>query len=262
MKRYRREFKSSNSGQLLIVAAMTIAILISTTTIYVYELSRKPTDTDDYPINDALRALKQSTVNAMISSLGNISQGGETTNLQTNLNQLSQLFRNLHQPNIHQLSFTVTNHSGYIEGIMLSWETEGAGVSSTHANFTLMSHGLTSNVNIGYTVNKTTSIEINGSCTTARVLNPFEVEKLVNLTCQVFNGEDSALAENITIYYFNIGSWTVADSSNDLSIMDHGNGTYSISFTIITSLDDVQVSTHVRDLRNIFVQANTTCYDT
>ncbi|NIO37253.1 hypothetical protein GTO27_06055 [Candidatus Bathyarchaeota archaeon] len=262
MKRFRRKSDVNSSGQLIIVAAMTIAILISTTTVYVYELSRKPLHTDDYPIGNELIAIRQSTTNAVVSSLGNISQGGEKTNLHANLNYLSQIFRNLYQHSIYHLSFTVTNHSGYSDGILLSWNTEGSGVSSAHANFTLISSSLKSHIDVEYTVNTTTSLLINGSCRTARVLNPFEVEMLVNLRCQVFNDEDPALAKNMTLFHLSSGSWTVVNSSNDLSVFDCGNGTYTISFTVITSSDNVQVSTHIRDLRNIFARANTTCYET
>jgi hypothetical protein len=114
---------------------------------------------------------------------------------------------------------------------------------------------ITENLAIDCYVNITTAIVINGSYTTLE-----GEEKLVNLTCQVFNEEELALAKNITLFYENLGSWTPVNSSNNLSTVDYGNGTYVLSFIVSTS-SLVQVSTHVYDVRDILVQANTTCYE-
>ena len=88
------------------------------------------------------------------------------------------------------------------------------------------------------------------------------MEKLVTLTCKVYNEREPALAKNITLYYENLGNWIEVNSSNNLSIEDYGNGTYLISFTAEIPSEDVQVSAHAYDLRDIFVRANTTCYET
>ena len=90
MRRCGKKFKANNSGQLLIVAALAIAILISSTTIYVYELSRETSRTDASSIGNSILALKQGTKSTLISSLANVSNGGEKTVLTANLNQLSQ----------------------------------------------------------------------------------------------------------------------------------------------------------------------------
>jgi len=103
-----------------------------------------------------------------------------------------------------------------------------------------------------YAINITT-IRLEGSC----ALN--NSEKIVNITCRVFNEDKPALAENITVYYKLDGNWLPANSSNNLSITDYGNGTYAISFTVNTDSDIVQVSVHVHDSRGIFVKANVTC---
>jgi len=254
MRKCKRKLRTNSSGQLLIVAALAIAIIISSTTIYVYELSKETNSTNSYPISDTVLALKQSTKNTMISSLANISKGGEKTRLEANLNDLSQAFRNLHQLGMCYLSFTLINDSMYDSGVCLSWNTNDSGVSSAYANFTLKVQG-TANIAVDYAVNITTAIAVNGSYITLE-----DEEKLVNLTCQVFNEEELALAKNITLFYKNLGSWIPVNSSNNLSTVDYGNGTYVLSFTVSTS-SPVHVSTHVCDLRYVFVQANTTCYE-
>jgi hypothetical protein len=254
MKKYQGRLKRNSSGQLLIVAALAIAILISSTTIYVYEVSREKTAKQDQLIAEFILAIKQSLRNAVISSLANASKGGEKSVLDANLNCLSQAYRSLNQHGICNLSFTVLNDSNYANGIWLSWsDTSGFGVSSAYANFSLAVYGLTANVTANYAVNITTAITLEGYCTGNE-------EKSVSLSCRVFNEGEPALAKDITLYYENLGVWLPVNSSNNLSITDYGNGTYAISFTVITISDPVLVSAHVTDLRDIFVQANATCY--
>jgi hypothetical protein len=257
MKKRQRKFRANSSGQLLIVAALAIAILISSTTIYVYELS-KETNSEDYSaISNFVLALKQSTRNAMISSLANVSNGGEKNVLAANLNRLSHVFRSINNLGICQLAFTPLSDSNYDSGTWLSWNISDMGVSSAYANFTLEVYGMAMNITLNYAVNVTTAITLNGYYTKLS-----GNEKLVNLTCNVYNEGKPALAKNMTFFYERLGSWLPVDPSSNLSIMDYGNGTYRVSFTISTPSNAVHVSAHIYDLRDIFVQANTTCYET
>lgn len=253
MMEYKRKFGSNSSGQLLIVAALTIAILISSTTIYVYKLSSEMVSTEDYLTSNIILALKQSARNTMISSLSNISKGGNTAILEENLNNLSQAVKNLYKSGIHHLAFTSMNNSKYDSGIWLSWDKNGSGVSSAHTNFTLKTANLAANMTAHFVQNITTTIVVDGSYTRLE-----DQEKLVNLTCQVFNDGNPALAKNITLFYRNLTTWIRVNQTNNLSVTDCGNGTYLLSFNVTTS-SDVQVSTHIRDLRDIIVRANTTC---
>lgn len=254
--RNSRRFRANSSGQLLIVAALAIAILISSTTIYVYELTKETSSTNTQSPSNFILDLKQNTRNAMISSLANASNNGEKTVLTTNLDKLSQAFRHLNLFGICQLDFTVLNNSIYDSGIWLSWNTSDLGVSSAYTNFTLNVYDLTANVTVEYAINITTTVTLNGYYT--RLAGD---EKLVNLTCKTYNEDAPALAQNISLFYENLGSWTPVNSSNSLCITDYGNGTYAISFTVNLPSNSVPVSAHIYDLRNIFAQANTTCYE-
>jgi len=256
MKKGKRKFEANSSGQLLIVAALAIAILISSTTIYVYELSKKTNSSDNSSLSNFVLALKQSTRNTMISSLTNVSNGGEKTVLAANLDRLSQVFRGINHLGICQLAFSPLNDSNYDSGIWFSWDTGDMGVSSAYANFTLKVYSMAVNTTLKYAVNITTAITINGYYTKS-VGN----EKTVSLRCNVYNEEELALAKNMTFFYEMLGSWMPVDSSNNLIIMDYGNGTYRITFTVETPSNFVPVSTHILDLRDVFVQANTTCYE-
>jgi hypothetical protein len=255
MKSVKKFVRAKSSGQLLIVAALAIAILISTTTAYVYEVSREKTSsTQDYPMAELIQAIKQGSRNAVISALANASTSGEKHVLTLNLDKLVQAYKSLNVYGLYYLSYNVLNDSRYVNGVWLSWEdTNGLGVSSAYANFTLKFSGLTEKTTLSYAINITTTITLEGYYTLGGS------EKIVNLTCRVFNEGKPALAKNITVYYEFGGSWVPANSSNNLSITDYGNGVYTISFTISTESDAVQASIHVYDLRGIFVKANVTC---
>jgi hypothetical protein len=257
MKKRQQTFRANNSGQLLIVAALAIAILISSTTIYIYELGNETNNEDHSSISDFVLALKQGTRNAMISSLANVSNGGEKTVLTANLNRLSQVFGSINSLGICQLTFTPLNDSGYDSGTWLSWNISDMGVSSVYADFTLGVFGMAMNATLSYAVNVTSTIAINGYYT--RLSGD---EKLVNLTYNVYNEGTPALAKSVTFFYEAFGSWLPVAPLDYLSTVDYGNGTYRISFTVATPSSAVQVSAHVHDSRDILVQANTTCYET
>jgi len=257
MNKCQRRFRANNSGQLLIVAALAIAILISSTTMYVYELGKETNSQDYSSIDSFILALKQCTRNAMVSSLANVSNGGEKNVLAANLNGLSQVFRSINNLGLCQLSFTPLSDSNYDVGTWLSWNISDVGVSSACANFTLEVYGMAMNVTLNYAVNVTSTITINGYYTKLG-----GDEKLVYLTCNVYNEGKPALAKNMTFFYEKLGSWLPVNSSNDLSVADYGNGTYHISFIVSTPSNALQVSAHIYDVRDIFVQANTTCYET
>jgi len=257
MKKSRRKFRANNSGQLMIICALTIAVLISSTTIYVYELSKEANSTDAPSFSNFILALKQSTKNTIVSSLANVSNGGERAVLTTNLNELSQVFRNLNHFGLCHLDFTVLNDSTYDSGTWFSWNTSDLGVSSAYANFTLNFYGATATIATEYTINITTTLAVNGSYVSLE-----DETKLVSVTCRIYTEDEPALAENMTLFYENLGNWTRVDASNNLTILDFGNGTYLISFTVTTSSDPVKVSVHAHDLRDILVEANTTCYAT
>jgi hypothetical protein len=251
-----KKFRRNSSGQLLIVASLAIAVLISSTIVYVYEISKEKSSNFTPSLNDFVLASKQTVRNAVISALANASNNGQKTVLTANLNRLSQAFRSLTHFGICNLAFTVFNDSNYDSGIWLSWDIADTGFSSAYANFTFEVYG-SANITMNYAINITTSATLNGYYTRIG-----EEEKMLNLTCRVYNEGEPALAKDISLFYEEAGAWIPVDSSNNLSITDFGNGTYTITFSAITSSNSVPVSAHIHDLRNILVIANTTCPET
>jgi len=250
-------FRKDNSGQLLIVAALVIALLISSTTVYVYELGKETEVTDTQRLDDFVFAIKQATHNAMISSLANVSNEGNSVALTTNLYKLAEILRTMNHFAVCNLTFTPLNDSTYNSGVWLSWNTPGLGVTSAYSDFTLKAYTTETSVESNYAVNVTTEIMVNGFYTQ---LN--STEKLVNLTAVIYDEKGPVLAKNMSIQYENAGEWLTVDSSNSLSITDYGNGTYSVSFIVSTASETIPVSAHIFDLRNVYVRANTTCFST
>lgn len=242
-----------NTGQLLIVAAFAIALLISSTTAYVYELSRGTASDSESAATDFMFAVKQTTRNVVIGSLANISNGGERTVLTSNMNRLAETLRNTRQHGICNLTYLELNSFGYDMGTRLSWGTNGSGLSSAYASITVKAYDLSSRVSMDSAINITSSLIVGGKYTILA-----GGEKNVSLTCTLTNERQPALAEGLTFLYDNGGIWTQANASNNLTLVDLGNGTYVVSFVIIVT-DPVEVSACVIDLRNVFVRANVTC---
>jgi hypothetical protein len=256
MKTSPHKLRANKSGQLLVIAALVIGVLISSTTIYVYEVSKETSSESYVSISNLVLAIKQSTRNAMISSLANASNGGENVVLKTNLDKFSQTIQTLNHFGTCYLSFTAFNGSDYDDGIRLSWNTTNQGVSSAYSNFTLKIYDDVENITLSYAVNVTTVISFSGSY--SRLVGN---EKQVNLTCNMYNEGEPALVQSFAFFYEQAGEWITVDSSHNLTITDNGNGRYDISFTVSVSSDTVQVSAHAYDLRGIFVRANATCYE-
>lgn len=252
MKAYKRNFRENTSGQLLIVAALAIAILIASASIYVYELNVEQSSQCSFQNANFVPAIKQCTRNALISSLANISNGGAKTVLATNLEGLAENLRSLRQQAIFQLAFSLHNDSDYESGVRLFWGAEGFGVSSAYVGFTLNVQGV-ENVELEYKLNVTTAILVEGFYTENGD------EKNVTLTCQIYNEEKPAQAKNISLFYKVNDSWIPVESSNNISIVDFGNGTYVISFSAIIPSEPARVSVHITDMRGIFVYADVTC---
>jgi hypothetical protein len=82
--------------------------------------------------------------------------------------------------------------------------------------------------------------------------------KQINVTVNLLNEAQPALAKQVTIYYKSLNGWLIPNATNNYEIVDYGNGTYIASFNADVTLQNVEVSAHVLDQREIYVQANAT----
>jgi len=249
-----KKFCAARSGQLLIVAAFAIAVLIASTSIYVCELITQRQNVEDGFSVELVLAVKTGLRNAAVSALANIAHGGQKTVLTENLDALADTYMRLYPQQICQIRYTLLNDDGYEDGIKLSWNDYGGlGVSSTYIPYILKVLAPTFNLTVNDAINITTTLKVHGFYT----IGENETLRTVNLTCTVFNEKKPAQAKYIAIHYEDdSGVWIPV---NNPSITDWGNGTYNLRFTVAVASDFVHVSVHVIDARNIFVAANVTC---
>lgn len=254
MRKCHKSFRANKSGQLLIVAALAIAVLISSTTLYVYELSQKTGSGKSFSVGDSILALKQETNNAVMSSLVNVSNGGENAVLSANLNELSETVSRLRHSGMFRLDFALLNDSPYDSGIWISWNTQGTAISGAYANFTLHTNGETEETTTHYAINTTTVLALNGS-----YIALSGEERLVSLTLKLDNDGESAAVRDCALFYDDGGGWLYVNTSENLSVFNYGNGTYFFSFVVTTASNQLSVVAQVHDLRGVYVEASTTC---
>lgn len=247
-----KRIASNSSGQALIVTSLIITMLLLSTAYYVFEINKNVTDNQTAMEYNFL-ATRMSSRNSVVGALANISNGGELDVLTTNLNKLASAIREHSYDRECDLAFTPLNSSPYQQGIRLSWESSGLGISSAYVSFLLNVSGPSESYYSEYETNITTALTIEG------VFTGSDNEKSVNATCRIYNEEGPALANDITMFHQNAtnGPWIMVDSNN-LNVFDYGNGTYSMFFNVYAS-NVLNISAHIHDSRGIFVMANTTC---
>ena len=252
-----RNTRRGNSGQVLIIVALIITLLLLSTALYVAE-TEKDAAVYKSEVAPAFSAYRLGTMHTVISALSNISNGGSADILVANLNQFKSMVGNRSLTAIFKMEFTPLNMAPYQDGVWIDWGSSGKGVSSAYVNFILNYSGISATYSSEYAVNITSEIEVSGVYT---ILNGSQ--KQVTLTFTVRNEGKPALARNFTVYYEQDGSlsteeWVQVASP---SVTDYGNGTYLMLFTAETTNPDdpMLVSVHCHDLRYIFIRANVTC---
>ena len=252
-----RNSSRRNSGQVLIIVALIITMLLLSTALYVAE-TEKDVAVYKSELEPAFSAYKLGATHTIMSALSNISNGGSTDILTINLNRFRSVVGNHSFNTIFKMEFNPFNTAPYQDGVWIDWGSSGKGISSAYVNFILNSSGISATYYSEYAVNVTSELDISGVYTALS-----GSLKQVAVTCTVHNEGNPALAQNFTVCYEQDGSlsleeWVPVASPN---ITDYGNGTYIISFTAETTNPDdpMLVSVHSHDLRYILTKANVTC---
>jgi len=236
-------------GQVLVLAALTISLAILSTQAYVYQLSRTEASAGWSALSDYVLSIEQGSRHVVVASLINVSRGGASSNLGDNLDRWESFVSGDYSYGRCDLNATAISQAPYSDGVWLDWGTEGKGVSSACADFTLNLSGRGADVDWSFTENMTTTVLISGSWVIVET-NLKKVTMVVNL----LNEGEPALAGTITIAYHN-GSWRDPTQLESYSWQDFGNGTYRYSFTDTLPGAQVQVRAQAYDRRDIFVQA-------
>jgi len=245
--------KRNNSGQILLIVAFIMASLLLSAQLYIFEVGKITGEMESDSLNDFLLATKLGSRHVVIGSLANISNGGQSSNLAGNLQRWSSLISKQYQFGKSVLTYTLKDTTPYSSGIWTFWGANGIGVSSAYANFTYKLSDREVDVDQSYFMNITSTVFIESSYQTLS-----GDTKQVNVTINVFNEENTALAKQITIYYKLLDSWQIPNATNSYTISDYGNGTYIASFAANIPSLNVEVSAHIVDQRGIYVKANAT----
>jgi len=244
-----RSLRSNRSGQVLIIAALAVALLISSTIVYTYQTSRVTSISQPFAVQDFVRNIKLSARNLMIGCLVNLTGGGDTETLETNLNRWSSFVKSHYYLGKCVLNFELCNNEPYSNGLWQSWNEDGFGVSSIKADFTLNLTDSQSEVIVAFPVNITSSVVSSG----IYYSNPAFWQD-VNMTINLYNEGESALAEDLAVYYQHTSGWRNAEQLSGYSLIDYGNGTYRVFFTV-SRFWTHQLSIRIFDQRNIYVQS-------
>lgn len=249
----RRHLKQNRSGQIIVISALVIALIMTSTAMYIYELSGSLSNADAYVLNDFVGLVKLGSKHVIISALANITNVGQNQTLAANLNRWKEAVGQLYSLGKFALNFTLRDVAPYFDGLYVSWGTDGTGVSEAYGDFQLNASGKDVRMQYPYYVNVSTRLYVEGFLTQITLLT-----KRVTVTFHLFNEGQPALTKNITIYYRELVQWIKADTIDDYVLIDYGNGTYRATFTLMTLASSLNVSARVFDRRDVFVQANAT----
>ncbi len=251
----KQNFKSAKSGQVIIVTALLVSALLLSTALSVIEVG-KEVPTIEASQSDVFSVYKQSTTSTLISALANASGGGNLNVLAVDLAALKTMILSNSYQALLAMDYNTLNSNGYQNGLLISWGSNGFGISSAYSSFVFASSSPTAASNLEYTLNLTSTVDLRG--------NYHQIDdntKQVTLTFSVQNEGKAALTQNFNVSYRNGTDWIQVNSSN---ATDFGNGTYTVTFNAeqSQSSDPMVVSLLCQDQRGIFVGANITCTNT
>lgn len=243
-----------NRGQVLIVTSLVVVMLLVSAVAYVNE-TQKNTPVSLGENGLGVSAVRQAVEHAVVSALVNVTSGGNSSVLLSDLSLLETVLSHGSYSSIVNLRFAPLNSLPYVDGFRISWNETGVGFSGGCVSYSLNSSGTLGSCFSESEVQVTSSIEVSGSYVS---LNESLVE--VNVYCLVWNDGEPAAAESLDVLYRcgGSGQWLSANTPN---ITGYGNGTYLVSFqaNIAGEVDPMQVSMHVQDGRGVSVWANATC---
>ncbi len=241
---------SFGRGQVLIVAAFAISILLLSANVYIYRNSRIDASPAYGTLIDYAQHIRLGSIHAVTASLVNVSNGGASSNLGDNLDRWEAFTRGDYRFGICDLNATLGSQVPYSDGVWLDWGVSGVGVSSAYVDFTLNISGRGAEVDWAFPVNRTTEMRVSGSYTVI-----VGDQKAVTVTMSMLNEGSPALAQSSTLEYLDTGLWNDASLEGDYTAMDYGNGTYRFTFSANIPGAQVDIRMQVIDMRGVFVQA-------
>ncbi len=243
-------------GQILVIAAFGMAIVLLSTQAYIYKVSRGHVYSGYDSLGDYVLSVKLGSEHAVTASLINVSNGGAAAHLGDNLDRWEAFVADDYRFGRCDLNSTLASQPPYSQGIWLDWGTDGVGVSGAFSDFTLNLIGRGVEVDLSYEVNVTTSVLVSGSYSDLG-----GDSKAVTVIVKLYNEGSPTLENSTTLAYLKSGSWEDPTVLGDYSALDYGNGTYLYTFTDTIPGSQVPVRVQAYDLRGVFVQARARARD-
>lgn len=151
------------------------------------------------------------------------------------------------------LNSTPASQAPYSDGIWIDWGEDGAGVTGACSDYTFNISGRGAEADLSFTVNMTTRVQLSGS-----YQDMGGDSKAVTVTMQLIKDDSPALYGDVTPEVMTSAGWADMTAISDYSEEDHGNGTYTYTFTADIPGSDVPVRFMVHDKRGIYVMAEVT----
>jgi hypothetical protein len=249
-----KAFRKNESGQILIICVLVVSLVILSTQLHIYDVAQSLHGVSQLQTNSFLFSIIRNSRNVVVSSLVNVSSGGNSSVLLANLNTWASFLRHMPQSGTPHLTFEVAA-TPYVNGTQLVWGNNGFGVTSAYCDFDVSFQDQYANTNMTFPVNVTTSTQLFAYCQSLG-----GNLKQVDVTGRVFNEDTPALAQNMAVLFQNAtGHWLPGADQPGYRFVDSGTGVYTARFEVDTPQPTVSVSLQVTDLRSIYVQANATC---
>jgi len=164
--------------------------------VYIFRLNGTgdPSSTDH--LSDFVLNVRQGSRHAVVASLINVSAGGSSSSAQSFLDRWEDFVAEDYRFGMCSLNSSPAAQAPYSEGTWLDWGTDGVGVSSAYSDFTLNISGRNAEVDLGFSVNTTTKVELAGSYADVGGNN-----KTVSVRMDLSNEDSPALAGPRTLEY-------------------------------------------------------------
>jgi len=240
----------SRHGQVLIVAAFAISMLLLSTSVYIYRVSRIDPSPEYSTLTDYAQHIRLGAIHTVTSSLVNISNGGASSNLGLFVNRWEAFTGSDYMFGICDLNASLGSQAPYSDGVRLDWGVSGVGVSSAYVDFIINISGRGAEVDWAFPVNRTTEMRVSGSYS---VIVGDQKDFIV--TMSMLNEGVPTLAQSSILEYWDAGLWNDASLEGDYAEMDYGNGTYRFTFSAEVPGAQVDVRIQATDARGVLVQA-------
>jgi hypothetical protein len=245
-------FRNNSKGQVIVITALLIGLLMFSTFVYVTEVIKKAPAIETNQ-NELFPQYQQNLKNTLISALANITSDNNTQVLNQDIDKLNQIFSSHFYGSLIQINYTLANTAPYQDGLWISSGQENHTTVGAQVSYQLFSVGKSETSTVVGNVVVASEVYLYGNSSQID-----QATKQGNLTLQVFNEGVSALVSNFSCYYQDGAQWVRIEN---FSSTDFGTGTYEIVFSVQLSQpsDPLTVAIYVLDQRGISLRVQATC---